>query len=41
MFSKVREVFSKEELEELGSRMQASKQEQMQEEMPERDQVNL
>jgi hypothetical protein len=41
MFSKVREVFSKEELEDLGSRMEASKQEQMQEEMPERDQVNL
>jgi len=41
MFSKVREVFSKEELEELGSRMEASKQEQLREEMPERDQVNL
>ena len=41
MFSKVREVFSREELEELGPRMEASKQEQMREEMPERDQVNL
>ena len=41
MFSKVREIFSREELVDLGSRMEASKQEQMQEEMPERDQVNL
>jgi hypothetical protein len=41
MFSKVRELFSKEELEDLGSRMEASKQEQLQEKMPERDQVNL
>jgi hypothetical protein len=41
MFSKVRETFSKEQLEDLGSRMEASKREQMQEEMPERDQVNL
>src|SRR6266550_3144918 len=41
MFSKVRQEFSKDELEELGSRMEASKTEQMQEEMPERDQVNL
>jgi hypothetical protein len=41
MFSKVREEFSKDELEELGSRMEASKQEQMAEEMPQRDQVSL
>ena len=41
MFSKVRQVFSKEELEELGSRMEAAKQEQMREEMPEREQVDL
>jgi hypothetical protein len=37
----VRREFSKDELEELGSRMEASKREQMQEEMPEREQVNL
>jgi len=41
MFSKVRQEFSKDELEELGSQMEASKQEQLREEMPERDQVNL
>lgn len=41
MFTKVRQVFSKEELEELGSRMEASKAEQMQEAMPEREQVDL
>ena len=41
MFSMVRQEFSKEELEELGSRMEASKREQMQEEMPQRDQVSL
>jgi hypothetical protein len=41
MFSKVRQEFSKDELEELGSRMEASKREQMQEEMPQRDQVSL
>jgi hypothetical protein len=41
MFSKVRQVFSKEELEALGSRMEAAKQEQMREEMPEREQVDL
>lgn len=41
MFSKVRQEFSKEELAELGSRMEAAKQEQMREEMPERDQVQL
>jgi hypothetical protein len=41
MFSKVRQVFSKEELEELGSRMETAKQEQMREEMPEREQVDL
>ena len=41
MFTKVRQVFSKEELEELGSRMEAAKQEQMREEMPEREQVDL
>jgi hypothetical protein len=41
MFQEVRREFSKDELEELGSRMEASKREQMQEEMPEREQVNL
>jgi hypothetical protein len=41
MFQEVRREFSKDELEELGSRMDASKREQMQEEMPEREQVNL
>jgi len=41
MFTKVRQVFSKDELEELGSRMEAAKQEQMREEMPEREQVDL
>jgi hypothetical protein len=41
MFTKVRQVFSKEELEELGSRMEAFKAEQMAEPMPEREQVDL
>jgi hypothetical protein len=41
MFREVRLEFSKDELEELGSRINASKQEQMKEAMPERDQVNL
>ena len=41
MFSKVRQEFSKDELEELGSRMEASKREQMQEDTPQRDQVSL
>lgn len=41
MFSKVREIFSKDELEELGTRMEESKTAQMAEEMPEREQVNL
>jgi hypothetical protein len=41
MFTKVRQVFSKDELEELGSRMESSKAEQMQEAMPEREQVDL
>lgn len=41
MFTKVRQVFSKEELEELGSRMEAAKAEQMAEPMPEREQVDL
>jgi hemerythrin-like domain-containing protein len=41
MFKISRQVFSTEELEELGSRMEASKAEQMQEAMPERDQVEL
>jgi hypothetical protein len=41
MFSKVRQEFSKDELEELGQRMNASKQEQMREAMPEREQVDL
>jgi len=41
MFKAVRRVCSAEELEDLGSRMEASKAEQMQEAMPERDQVEL
>ena len=41
MFTKVRQVFSKAELEELGSRMEAAKQEQMREDMPDREQVEL
>jgi hemerythrin superfamily protein len=41
MFTKVRQVFSKDELEELGSRMEAFKAEQMAEPMPEREQVDL
>ena len=41
MFKLVRKSFSKGELEELGSRMDASKAEQMKEAMPERDQVEL
>ena len=41
MFSMVRQEFSKDELEELGQRMEASKQEQMAEAMPEREQVDL
>jgi hemerythrin-like domain-containing protein len=41
MFKLVRKNFSKEELEELGSRMEAAKAEQMAEAMPERDQVEL
>ena len=41
MFSKVRQEFSEQELEELGSRMEAAKHEQMREEKPERDQVDL
>ena len=39
MFKIARQVFSKEELGELGSRMDAVKAEQMQEAMPERDQI--
>ncbi len=41
MFKLVRKHFSKEELEELGARMEAAKAEQMAEAMPERDQVAL
>ena len=41
MFTKVRQAFSKEDLEELGSRMEAAKAEQMAEAMPEREQVDL
>ena len=41
MFSRVRQEFSKDELEELGSGMEASKREQMAVEMPQRDQVSL
>lgn len=41
MFKTVRKEFSAEELEELGSRMEQRKLEQMEEPMPERDQVEL
>lgn len=41
MFKIARQVFSAEELEALGSRMDASKSEQMQEAMPDRDEVEL
>ena len=41
MFKIARQVFSKEELEELGARMDAIKSEQMQEAMPDRDKVEL
>ena len=41
MFSTVQRVFTKEDLEELGSRMEASKAEQMRKEMPERERVDL
>lgn len=41
MFKIARQVFSKEELEALGSRMDAAKAEQMQEAMPERDHIEL
>jgi hemerythrin-like domain-containing protein len=41
MFKITRQVFTKEELEELGASMEASKAEQMKETMPERDQVAL
>ena len=41
MFKIARQVFSKEELDELGSRMEAIKSEQMQEAMPDRDKVEL
>jgi hypothetical protein len=41
MFKISRQVFSKEQLEELGTRMDASKAEQMKERMPEREQVEL
>jgi hypothetical protein len=41
MFTAVRDAFSREELEDLGTRMQGSKDAQMQEELPEREQVEL
>jgi len=41
MFKTARSVFSKEELEDLGARMQASKEAQMREAMPEREEVEL
>jgi len=41
MFKVARQVFSKEELDELGSRLEATKAEQMQDAMPERDQIEL
>ena len=41
MFKAVRQAFSREELEELGTRMEQRKLEQMEEAMPERDQVEL
>ena len=41
MFKIARQVFTKEELEELGAAMDASKAEQLKEAMPERDQIEL
>ena len=41
MFKIARQVFTNDELEELGSRMEAAKAEQMQETMPERDRIEL
>jgi hemerythrin superfamily protein len=41
MFKAVRQAFSTAELEELGTRMEQRKLEQMEESMPERDQVEL
>jgi len=41
MFKAVRQAFSKAELEQLGTRMEQRKIEQMEEPMPERDQVEL
>jgi len=41
MFKVARQVFSREELDELGSRLEATKAEQMQDAMPERDQIEL
>ncbi len=41
MFTQVRKSLSKQELEDLGARMEESKQAQMTEKMPEREQVNL
>jgi hypothetical protein len=41
MFAASRKIFSKEELDELGARMLEAKQAQMQEAMPEREQIEL
>jgi hypothetical protein len=41
MFKAVRQNFTADQLEELGSRMEQRKLEQMEEPMPERDQVEL
>ena len=41
MFKIARQVLSKEELEELGSRMEAAQAEQLREAMPERDRIEL
>jgi hemerythrin-like domain-containing protein len=41
MFKVARQVFSNDQLDELGSRLEATKAEQMQDAMPERDQIEL
>ncbi|MFN2519700.1 MAG: hemerythrin domain-containing protein [Candidatus Limnocylindria bacterium] len=41
MFKVARQVFSKEELEDFGQRMMQVKEQQMSQEMPERDQIEL
>jgi hypothetical protein len=41
MFAACRKVFSRQELVDLGTRMRESKEEQMREPMPEREQIEL